>query len=324
MIKKVNKVALSVLLISLIGNVSPIIVKANSNISQPNSFEDMSSIIQNKLRGMARGKSNTLVYDGKIEIKETIGYRGSEDSIPWDVSEVPIITPNNDMKISDGDILAANSTTFDNDTETSMNYNTPSFTYKNVNSSTSNTSESLNLGLTTTAEMKFPIASGSISSSVAFTFEKGASKTKTEEYSWTVPTQNIPVKPHQKIRVDWLLKTGKVEGTVNLQDRIGATIPYKLLSNGGRAGESISETVSNKNEFDTKNWDRFVGDDRLNWITAPVPNQDKVDYMVGKAHYTVNYGSEMIMKVIDITNGESKATTIKTVPLESRVIPKNK
>ena len=51
----------------------------------------------------------------------------------------------------------------------------------------------MNLGLTTNAEMKFPITKGSMSFTIKYNYSKGSSVTNSEEYSWNVPIQNIPV-----------------------------------------------------------------------------------------------------------------------------------
>lgn len=298
---------------------SSFVANADSMMTKSDHFDKLDKRIQEKLRGMAFGMSNTMVYAGKIKPGEEIGYRGYEDSRPWDVSEVPVVVPNNDMQILEGEALAANTTTFSNNTNTPMTYNTPSFSYKNTNTTTSTTTHSVDLSLTTSVEMKFPIASGSLSSTIKYNFSKGSSETNSEEYSWNVPTQNIPVDSHQKIRVDWVLKTGKAEGTVQLKDRIGANIPYKISD--VIYGKNIANTVSNEIDFDQENWDRFVGDNRADWTVASAPNNDKVDYSVGEASYSAKYGTEMVMKVVDVTEGTRNAKVIKTIPVKATAKP---
>lgn len=317
--KLIKGTAIVALLLTVGNSSSSLVASADSMMTKSDQFDKMDKRIQEKLRGMAFGMSNTMIYAGKIKSGEEIGYRGYEDSRPWDVSEVPVVIPNNDMRILEGEALAANTTTFSNDTNTPMTYNTPSFSYKNTNTTTSTTTHSADLSLTTSAEMKFPIATGSMSFTIKYNYSKGSSETNSEEYSWNVPTQNIPVEPHQKIRVDWLLKTGKAEGTVQLNDRIGANIPYKISD--VIYGKNIANTVSDKYDFDQKNWDRFVGDNRADWTVAPAPDNDKVDYSVGEARYSAKYGTEMVMKVVDVTEGTRKAKVIKTIPVKATVKP---
>lgn len=319
--KKLIKGSTIIALLLAVGtSSSSFVANADSMMTKSDQFDKLDKRIQKKLRGMAYGMSHTMIYAGKIELGEEIGYHGPQDSIPWSVSEVPVVVPNNDMKIVEGDALAANTTTFSNDTNTPMTYNTPSFSYKNTNTTTSTTTHSVDLSLTTSVEMKFPIASGSMSSTIKYNFSKGSSETNSEEYSWSVPTQNIPVEPHQKIRVDWVLKTGKAEGTVQLKDRIGAVIPYKTRKTDlTRFGKNIANTISDKIDFDQENWDRFVEDNREDWAVAPAPDNDKVDYSVGEARYSAKYGTEMVMKVVDVTEGTRKAKVIKTIPVKATV-----
>lgn len=282
-------------------------------------FEGLSKNLQGKLVGMGRGYSHTQLFEGKMKLSEEIS--NYNDEKPLNVTQTPVVTPNDDMKIVEGETLAANTTTFSNQTSTPMTYNTPSFSYKNTNSTTTTTTHAFELGLTTSATMEFPFVNGSMSMSAKYNFSTGASETTTEEYSWTIPTQNIPVEPNQKIRVDWLLKTGKAEGTVQLTDRIGANIPYKIRKSDHTIfTKSIGEVVSsNEFNFYQEDWDRFVGGERSEWTAAPAPENDKADYTVGTARYSAKYGTEMVMQVVDVTEGARKASVIKTLPVKAIV-----
>lgn len=293
-----------------------------TNVSEKSDgFEGLNKLLQEKLRGMGRGYSHTQLFAGKMKLSEEINDYNKQK--PLNVTQTPVVTPNDDMKIVEGEALAANTTTFSNKTGTQMTYNTPSFTYKNTNSATTNTTHAVELGLTTSATMKFPFVSGSMSMSAKYNFSTGASETTTEEYSWTVPSQNIPVKPNQKIRVDWLLKTGKAEGTVQLTDRIGANIPYKINQfDQTLSTKTIGEIVSlDEYDFYQKDWDRFVGGSREEWTTAPTPENGKADFTVGEARYSAKYGTEMVMQVVDVTGGVQKAKVIKTIPVKANVKP---
>lgn len=148
---------------------------------------------------------------------------------PWYAKEIFFTSLNNDMKIKDGEYLAANSTHFTNASDDDAKLNTVAFDYKTTNTVSTTTTHSLDVGVESKMEMKFPIASSTVTLSAKYGYHTGTTNTSSEEMIWKVPSQTVAVKAHHKVRVDWLLKRGTATGSVKLQDKISALIPYKKV-----------------------------------------------------------------------------------------------
>lgn len=268
--------------------------------------------LNEKLKKMAIGSSYNSLVNGEIKDGEQINDSTSE---PWDVSDDPRVFVNDDLKILDGGTIAANTTTFTNNTKEDTTFKTAAFDYKRNMTIETSTSHSLNLGVTTTAEMKFPIAGGSVSMETKYGFTTGSKNTTTEEYVWKVPSQDIPVKAGKKVRVTWFLSLGKAEGTVKLQDKISAMIPFKKEGNN-RLGRGLGQVASDRGIFSDEYWNLFMKEDRANWAYV---DEKSALYNVGVASYSANYGTELNVISKDITDGEENAPVIATYPVNAVV-----
>lgn len=302
--------ALSLVTLTLLG--------VGTSLSSPVKAAELSKPIEEKLVRMSLAASHSQGYLSIIQMPW--GIEGWVDTMgdrtkPWNVSESCFVTPNDDMKITDGGYLSANSTHFTNDSNQDMQLRTPAFEYKTTNSVTTTTTHSVEIGAESKMEMEFPIATSTVTLSAKYSFSQGKSNTESEEMTWKVPDQTIPVKAHSKIRVDWLLKQGIAKGSVTMKDKIKAMIPYKSKGNT-TYGYGLGRLVAEPGVVSSTSWNKFVNEDRSKWKKL---STEQADYEVGAANYAAKYGTEMYLQVKDVSRGESHASIIATIPIKNAV-----
>lgn len=93
---------------------------------------------------------------------------GSYD--PWDFEDIPFARVNSDMTLKDGETLAAHSADLENGSALEQPMSTPSFTYTQTDSISTSTTHATGVSMTTSAEMKFPFVSGSMSMTAKYDF----------------------------------------------------------------------------------------------------------------------------------------------------------
>lgn len=232
---------------------------------------------------------------------------------PIITSEEGFVLLNNDMKIVSGETLAANQATLDNtETPIDQTLSTPSFEYISSNTVTTQTTHSTGTNLTTSAEMKLPLAQGSMSFSVAYNFSHTNTVSTDETYKWNVPSQSIKVPAGRKYSVNWILNKGVATGTSTLQSKVKGEIPYR--KNGFHPiGKAFEEDDRLSNSLTNAGVNYPIFNLRSEWKGDSIDNT-VASRNVGTATYTAKYGTQLIMRVVDVTDHKNHAEVF-SVPL---------
>ena len=267
------------------------------------------------LHKAAVGLSACMVSNGLIPSDHQLFYNQYSSPSNFSVGERSLAF-NSDLKVDADTPITANTTTFNNNTNTEMTYDTPSFTYSATDTLTTVTTRTIDNGLNITAQVPLPAGSVSVALSAHFNFSTSNSQTTSETFAWTVPSQHVSVKPHQKIRVTWILNKMKAKGTVNLRDRFSAYLPYGITNTGPSSWVidtmGLGEVVGNRHLISDNYWNAYTNDSIEKW--HKVDNQT-ADYDIADANYSANYGTEMNLKVDDITSVNKEIKEIANHPI---------
>ncbi|MGK0550977.1 ETX/MTX2 family pore-forming toxin [Enterococcus faecalis] len=268
--------------------------------------------IRSELRDLAYNLTYNEFSEGEIPQEDILPSDDNWSSLdPWQFEDTAFARVNNDMVLRDGETLAANESDLTNSSGIEQTMNTPSFTYTQTDKVTTSTTHNAGVSLTTSAEMKFPFISGSMSMNVKYDFSTTSAVESTNTKEWQVPSQGVKVPAGHKYKVTWLLNTGVATGTTDLTSYVKAIVPYKRNhETGTRYGQYIGDAIATQ--------DRFVSDmpstpykwgERGNW--------ERVDGQTalrkwGTANYKAEFGTQLIMNITDVTNVNSPVVIQQT------------
>ncbi|WP_251712327.1 ETX/MTX2 family pore-forming toxin [Lactococcus ileimucosae] len=275
------------------------------------------------LKKVSVGMSASMVEHGLLTLDHQITrYDVFSEPMNFSLGERYLFV-NHDIKTEDGGDTSTNVTTFDNNSDSAIICSTPSFSYTSTDTTTSTSTMGVDTGIDSTANIEFPgVGSASVMLSVHFNFSTTKSQTNSTSINWTVPPENISLKPHHKIRVYWILRNVTATGTAAMRDRFTADIPYGV--NVGSWGYTklaygLGSVIDNSAWITNDFWNTYVGDAREKWHSvAPgpgYPESSTADYDQDQATFTAKYGTEMYLRVDDITAGENKAKTVAVIPV---------
>ncbi|MEY8458694.1 ETX/MTX2 family pore-forming toxin [Lactococcus ileimucosae] len=294
--------------------------------SQMGNLKDIHSDVYALLKRLSLGLSAYRVSQGLLDSK----YQITKDSpdycsnpLIFQVTKEPSFYLIPDLKAEDAGDMSTNVTTFDNDSDAAIICSTPSFSYTGTDTTTSTSTMGVNTGIDTTAGISFPgVGDTSIVLSVHFNFSTTKSQTTSTTINWTVPPENISLKPHHKIRVYWILKNRTASGTAAMRARYRAVIPFAYYPFYPPVeGYSLGRLIKDPSLLPENYWSSYTGESRDRWhpVTPDDPDYDPTDfaeggyYDVSQSTYTAKYGTEMYLRVDDITSGENKAKTIEII-----------
>lgn len=100
---------------------------------------------------------------------------------------------------------------------------------------------------------------------LSYNFSTTTSHTRETQKGWTVPGQAINVRPRHTVEVNWVFYTGEATGSVDLQERIRADIPYKKDSAGRIHTYGLGTVVGDRQVLSDSYWDRHITETRNNW-----------------------------------------------------------
>lgn len=242
--------------------------------------------------------------------------RNDPHLLPRIDSVEPLAELNNDMTFGNEETLAAHQAFLENNTGQNQKLSTASFEYTQTDSVSTKTSHSVGASMTTAAEMKFPIASGSMSMTVKYDFNTTKDVTSSTTKKWAIPSQSIDTLAGHKYRVDWLLSVGTASGTTKLQTLVKAVVPYeKLRNNGNYAGKSVlwlGDAINTQKRLTTT-----LGNSAFRWDSQDswtVKDSETAVRQFADAKYTAKIGTKLIMKVTDVT--DSGNTVVKSMPVD--------
>lgn len=212
---------------------------------------------------------------------------------------------NNDMVIEEEESVAAHKAILTNNTSQDQRLSSAAFGYKQSDSVTTQTTHAAGGSLTTSAEMKFPFVSGSMSMEVRYDFGHTDAVTSSVEKNWEVPSQELLVPAGHTYRLEWVLKIGKASGTTDLGSKVSAEIPYEKVKWSSKKTKkySIGDAISEQERlvsilggsaypWEMRNrWKRIDSTTALKKMTT--------------SKYKAKIGTELLMNVVDVTNGRN-------------------
>ncbi|MEY8537063.1 ETX/MTX2 family pore-forming toxin [Lactococcus muris] len=315
---------LTLILGSSFAPLGTVYAESSQSIQQKESLKNVYDDVYALLKRLSLGLSAYMVSQGQLDPKNQIT-KDSPDgySNPWlfQVLREPFFYLSPDLNTKDSGDISTNVTTFDNDSDSAIICSTPSFSYTGTDTTTSTSTMGVSSGINTTVGINFPgVGESSISLSVNFNFSTTKSQTTSTSINWTVPPENISLKPHHKIRVYWMLKNLTASGTAAMRARYRAAVPF---SHNPDIAYSLGQLMGYPSRISDDYWNTYVGDPREKWhaIAPDDPDFDPTDpaaaadYDISQSTYTAKYGTEMYLKVQDITAGANKAKTIAIIPM---------
>lgn len=273
---------------------------------------NITPLVLSDLRHLSAVLTNKYWAAGEIKYNEMVN-----NIDPWSITEIGAFNLNNDMKILEGDTLAAHSAPLNNLTGVDQTLTTAAFEYTQENSVITRTSHITGANLTTSGELKFPVGSGSMSLSVKYEFNHTNEVKTSEIRKWIVPAQQIKVPAGHRYHVNWILKQGTATGTVNLQSQVKGFVPFKssidqTIRYGWSVGTAINQDNRLSKKLDDMNIIYPVFNSKNQWT---VNSDSSANRNLGTATYQAKYGTELIMQVVDVTNAK--------MPVEVSSIPLN-
>lgn len=264
-----------------------------------------------ELRDLSFNLNRNAFQNGDISSSELI--TSDHNLTPLQLAATPFARVNNDMVLQNGETLAAHNAPLSNQTGTQQTMSTASFVYTQTDSVTTSTTHSTGVAMTTSTEMRFPFVSGSMSMTVGYDFGTTNSVESTVEKVWTVPSQHIVVPAGHRYNVNWVLNTGVATGTTALTSSVNANVPYKMQAPSVRQvwllGDAIAEQdrlvaamPSTQYRWGARNdWERISNTNALRtW---------------GTSRYRAQLGTELIMKITDVTNPNAPVE-VQEIPMD--------
>ncbi|MCU4716197.1 epsilon-toxin family protein [Bacillus cereus] len=184
------------------------------------------------------------------------------------------------------------SNTFYNDTELEQSYNTTSFSEDVTKSTTTETQNGFKSGVTTGGKVGIPfVAEGEVKINLEYNFTNTNSTTTSKSTTLTAPAQPVKVPAGKVYKADVYFEKKSTSGTVELYG--------DLLTGVVAAGRTapIGSVVD-------------LATDKQGLIQSPNdPNKVRA---VGKGTFTVEHGSNFIVKTYDVTSGQKSAKLVDT------------
>ncbi|WEV45336.1 ETX/MTX2 family pore-forming toxin [Streptococcaceae bacterium ESL0687] len=324
--KNLGKVAItSMVACASLGTAHHVLADDTFQIEKNNIFAQDNSIVKNvnpdvrakeDLKDLAYAYSYNLYKIHEISLDDSIPLNKGWSS-PRSYYAFPVVKLNGDMGISEGDAMAAHTASLTNSTGHNQTLSTASFTYTQEDSVTTVSYNSSGMGMSATAEIKIPFIAG-ISTTVAATFDytKGEEARRTTTKSWTVPPQTIDIPAGKTYKVEWMMKTGVAKGTANLTTRVTADIPYQV-NNGTVSTTDLKTAMTRQQALVNQLTYPTLWDYQWQWEVSG----DSVFRQWGTSTYTVKYGTDLVMKVYDVTKRNAEPVLIDSIPMDITPTP---
>ncbi|EOP80838.1 hypothetical protein IGM_05808 [Bacillus cereus HuB4-4] len=184
------------------------------------------------------------------------------------------------------------SNTFYNDTELEQSYNTTSFSEAVTKSTTTQTQNGFKSGVTTGGKVGIPfVAEGEVKINLEYNFTHTNSNTTSKTTTLTAPPQSVKVPIGKVYKSDVYFEKKSTSGTMELYG--------DFLT--GVVAEGRTSFIGNVLDLAT---------DKQGLIQSPNdPNKVRA---VGKGTFTVEHGSNFIVKTYDVTSGQKSAKLVDT------------
>lgn len=270
--------------------------------------------LKHELGDLAYSLTYNKLLSNDIQDNELLPYDGTWESLlPISFSDKPIVRINDDMKLENGDTIAAESATLVNSSSSAQTMSSASFTYSQTDSVTTTTTHAVGASLTTTAEMKFPFVSGSVSFTAKYDFSSSEAVTSSITKEWTVPSQNVQVPAGHTYKLNWVLNTGTASGTTDLTSQVSAKVPYKIdIFSGERISYDIGQAMDVQNDLiNGLIYMPHMWDENNNWEKL---DDSSALRKWGTATYKAKIGTELIMEIIDVTSPQD-SHIVKRLPM---------
>lgn len=288
-------------------------VSAETKIPVIGGRGDIFKILWEELCGLAYNRTYNDFEANAIQKYEVLPSGGGrwDSLIPWNIGVEPFANVNNDLRLKQGETLAAHHAMLANNTNADQTLKTVEFTYTNTDTVTTSTTHATGLSMTTSAKMTLPFAEGSLSMTAKYDFSTTKAVQSSEVRQWKVPAQDIKIPAGRKYRVNWFLNTGIATGTVDLTSHVTAMIPYKINPNTGvRYAQNLAASIAAHDSYVNKNPKTpYIWGAKEDW---KIIDDGKVALRKwGTSKYTAKYGTELVMSVTDVTDTKTRALPVE-------------
>ncbi|WP_430601686.1 hypothetical protein IGJ02_001652 [Enterococcus sp. DIV0724b] len=265
----------------------------------------------------------TLSYN-KTANKEIADYERLDDSQSSLLDPVSLIIDtfsiklNDDMAIEEEEVAeAAHQSVLKNNTKQDQRLSSIAFDHIQSDSVTTQTTHNAGISINTSAEMKFPFVSGSISMDVRYDFGHSNSVVSSVEKRWSVPAQTLLVPAGHTYKLQWMLTFGQATGTTNASNKVSAHIPYALKED---IGDFARYPIGNA-MVEQERLVNILGSSAYQWTERAMwkrVDDSSALRVMADSKFKAKIGTQLLLEVSDITDG--KEVLIETIPMN--VIPK--
>ncbi|WP_242281122.1 ETX/MTX2 family pore-forming toxin [Bacillus cereus group sp. BfR-BA-01347] len=182
--------------------------------------------------------------------------------------------------------------TFNNASDLEQTYNTSEFSQSITQETSTTTQLGFNASTTAGGKAGIPfVAEGEVSATLEFNYSHTGTDTSSTTNTITAPSQSVKVPAHKIYKAEVYFEKKKTSGQVEMYADI------LTHANQGRNRMTIGEALDK-----TKN--------KYGLIKSPNdPDQVRAK---GNGHFTIEYGTNLIVKTYDITSGQKSAKLIDT------------
>ncbi|HGC5945335.1 ETX/MTX2 family pore-forming toxin [Enterococcus faecalis] len=299
-----------------------VIMNTQLENSAMNALETENTNIINKLKpevvDLCFSVSRNRSLDGKIEWSQTLNHHDIKilDNIIKEekLTFTPQVRLNDDMSLKEGETIAAHQADLKNSTKKEQTLNTASFEYTQTDSISTKTSHSAGVSLTTSAEMKFPFVSGSMSMTAKYDFNSTKDIISTVTKKWIVPSQSIKVPAGKTYRVKWLLNIGTATGTTDLQCLVNGIVPlyWKQNTTNVIIVYDIGTAINMNKSYLNSLMNPFEWKSNSSWSNVNSKGIKKL----GTSEYTAKLGNQLIMSIEDISVNRFAPVIVESIPMD--------
>lgn len=273
-----------------------------TNIYADTSLEEKNQIVSYNTSGL-----QGTIEDIDVKVDKMI------DSIPYDLGffkwQRTTLMYEEDLAVSGVNIKESNvtrvfplflgSNIFTNDTQLEQAYNTSTFSQAITHTTATSTQHGFKSATAVKGKVGIPfIAEGEVSQTLEYNLSNTNTNTKSETNTITAPAQTVKVPPRKTYKTEVYFEKKSTSGNVEL------LVDYLTGLKAGRIITSIGSKVGQ-----AKNSNGL--------IQSPI-DSNRVR-ATGKGNFSIEYGTNLIVKTYDITSGQRSAMLVDTkiVPVKN-------
>lgn len=194
--------------------------------------------------------------------------------------------------------VVAQNNTLTNNTSQPLNLSTSSTQFTKTNGTSVTTSKAYNLGVKESSKFNIVLVKEKISVDFSYNYSNSNTQTQSQSIQYTIPSQQILVKPGHTVRVETVMDLGTATGALNLTAQLNGGCPFAGLK--PESGLTPYSATAGLGDLVSYLGGNYRQNGQLGKFTYVDPNT--VNYVGGQASYTSNYYSNMQTKVTDLND----------------------